>query len=192
MAARAPNTPIVELTPRGEEIDFLGCHLRIVRSHFKGKTYLFRWPSTRAMNAVREKIRGVTHWRRWGRKLDLDEVTKELNPILRGWCNYFRTGNASRHFRSIDRYVTDRLQALLRRRRCHQGRQRNRRRSSGIATGRTPASSAITASTSCSAPSATPELRMQPEKVIGKPCAGERHARFERGPQMNRPNRQVI
>jgi len=80
------------------------------------------------MNAVREKIRGLTHRRRWGRKLDLDEVTKELNPILRGWCNYFRTGNASRHFRSIDRYVTDRLQALLRRRRCHQGRQRNRRR----------------------------------------------------------------
>jgi RNA-directed DNA polymerase len=79
-------TRIVELTPRGEGIDFLGCHLRIVRSHFKGKTYLSRWPSTRAMNAVREKIRGVTHWRRWGRKLDLDvpeNGTHGLNGGLR-------------------------------------------------------------------------------------------------------------
>jgi len=121
-------TRVVALTLRGEGFHFLGCHLRIVRSHFKGKTYLFRWPSTKAMNAVQEKIRGVTNWRRWGRKLDLDEVAQALNPILRGWGNYFRTGNASRHFTSIDRYVAERLRALLRRRRCHQGRGRNRRR----------------------------------------------------------------
>jgi group II intron reverse transcriptase/maturase len=119
-------TRVVELKLRGDGFEFLGCHLRLVRSHFKGKTYLFRWPSTKAMNAVREKIRSVTHWRRWGRKLDLDEVTAELNPILRGWGNYFRTGNASRHFHDIDRYVTERLWALLRRRRCHQGRGRTR------------------------------------------------------------------
>jgi RNA-directed DNA polymerase len=119
-------TRVVELRLRGEGFEFLGCHLRIVRSHFKGKTYLFRWPSTKAMNAVREKIRNVTHWRRWGRKLDLDEVIADLNPILRGWGNYFRTGNASRHFNAIDRYVTERLWALVRRRRCHQGRGRAR------------------------------------------------------------------
>ena len=121
-------TRVVELTLRGEGFNFLGCHLRIVRSHFKGKTYLFRWPSTKAMKAVREKIRSVTNWRRWRRKLDLDEVASELNPILRGWGNYFRTGNASRHFNSIDRYVAERLRALLRRRRCHQGRGRHRQR----------------------------------------------------------------
>lgn len=120
-------TRIVELRPRGEGFDFLGCHLRIVRSHFKGKTYLFRWPRTKAMNAVRERIREVTDWRRWTRMRDIREVIEELNPILRGWCNYFRTGNASRHFTSIDRYVTERLHRLLRRRRCHQGRGRNAR-----------------------------------------------------------------
>ncbi len=121
-------TRVVELTLRGEGFNFLGCHLRIVRSHFKGKTYLFRWPSTKAMKAVRAGVREVTHWRRWGRKLDLEKVTGALNPILRGWGNYFRTGNASRHFHTIDCYVTERLCALLRRRRCHQGRGRNRRR----------------------------------------------------------------
>lgn len=120
-------TRIVELEPRGAGFDFLGCHLRIVRSHFKGKTYLFRWPRTKAMNAVRERIRAVTNWRRWYGALDLHEVIAQLNPILRGWGNYFRTGNASRHFNSIDRYVTACLHRLLRRRRTHQGRGRNRR-----------------------------------------------------------------
>jgi group II intron reverse transcriptase/maturase len=120
-------TRVVELGVRGEGFDFLGCHLRIVRSHFKGKTYLFRWPRAKAMNAVREKIREVTNWRRWWRMRDIREVIDELNPILRGWGNYFRTGNASRHFNNIDRYVTDRLQRLLRRRRSHQGVGRNKR-----------------------------------------------------------------
>lgn len=120
-------TRIVELTPHGEGFEFLGCHLRIVRSRFKGKTYLFRWPRTKAMNAVRERIRAVTNWRRWyGGPLDLKAVNAELNPILRGWGTYFRTGNASRHFNSIDRYVAIRLRCLLRRRRTHQGRGRNR------------------------------------------------------------------
>jgi RNA-directed DNA polymerase len=127
LALHPEKTRIVELAVRGEGFDFLGCHLRIVRSHFKGKTYLFRWPRSKAMTAMRARIRSVTNWRRWMRMEDIREVIDELNPILRGWCNYFRTGNASRHFTSIDRYVTDCIVRLLRRRRCHQGRGRNQR-----------------------------------------------------------------
>jgi len=127
LALHSDKTRVVELRVRGEGFDFLGCHLRIVRSHFKGKTYLFRWPRTKAKVAIRERIRQVTNWRRWMRMEDIREVIDELNPILRGWCNYYRTGNASRHFNSIDRYVTDCLVRLLRRRRCHQGRGRNQR-----------------------------------------------------------------
>lgn len=37
----------------------------------------------------------------------------ELNPILRGWGNYFRTGNAAKKFRQIDWYVTRRLFRLM-------------------------------------------------------------------------------
>lgn len=127
LALHPDKTRVVELRVRGEGFDFLGCHLRIVRSHFRGKTYLFRWPRRKAMVALRERIRQVTDWRRWRRMEDIREVIAELNPILRGWCTYFRTGNASQHFQAVDRYVTDRLVRLLRRRRCHQGRGRNRR-----------------------------------------------------------------
>ena len=78
------------------------------------------------MVAIRDRIRQVTNWRRWNRMEDIRDVIAELNPILRGWCNYYRTGNASRHFHDIDRYVTTCLIRLLRRRRCHQGRGRHR------------------------------------------------------------------
>jgi len=43
-------------------------------------------------------------------------VIAELNPILRGWGNYFRTGNAAVKFVQIDRYVARRLGGLMRKR----------------------------------------------------------------------------
>jgi hypothetical protein len=90
-------TRIVELGLDGGGFDFLGCHLRIVRSAFNGRTYLFRWPGQKAMKRVRGRIR-------------------ELNPVLRGWGNYFRTGNASLRFQQIDLYTRRRLLVLMARR----------------------------------------------------------------------------
>ena len=40
----------------------------------------------------------------------------DLNPVLRGWGNYFRTGNASAKFHQVDRYVHHRLVRLMERR----------------------------------------------------------------------------
>ena len=42
-------TRVVELGLGKAGFEFLGCYLRIVRSHFKGSRYLFRWPSRKAM-----------------------------------------------------------------------------------------------------------------------------------------------
>jgi hypothetical protein len=50
-------------------------------------------------------------------------------------------------------------------------------------TGHTGASWRSMACTDCSAPSATPESCMRPEKILGQPCAGNPHARLARGPQ---------
>ena len=58
---------------------------------------------------------------------------------------------------------------------------------SAVRTGRTAASSKITVCSSCWVRSATPEACMLREKTIGKPCAGNPHARFERGPQVLGP-----
>lgn len=106
-------TKIAELGIGKEGFDFLGCHFRIVRSHFKGRCYLFRWPSPRAMNAIRDKVRRLTGRRRWAGMRDVCEVIALLNPVLRGWGGYFRTGNASKQFNDLDSFIRSRLTRLV-------------------------------------------------------------------------------
>lgn len=106
-------TKIVETGVGKEGFQFLGCYLRIVRSKYSERTYLFRWPSPKKMSSLRERIRDLTDRRRCSGVKDIREVIRTLNPLLRGWCNYFRTGNASRQFNAIDRYVRERLVSLL-------------------------------------------------------------------------------
>ena len=106
-------TRIVELGLGKDGFNFLGCYLRIVRSQFKGRTYLFRWPSKKAMQRVRDRIRELTDRVRRAGSKDIREAIRDLNPVLRGWGNYFRTGNASLKFRQVDRYVERRLVGLL-------------------------------------------------------------------------------
>jgi group II intron reverse transcriptase/maturase len=107
-------TRIVELGLGKEGFVFLGCYLRIVLSHVKRREYLFRWPSPKAMNHIRARIRALTDRRRWAGMKDIQQVVDVLNPVLRGWGNYFRTGNASWKFQQVDRYVNQRLVRLLR------------------------------------------------------------------------------
>ena len=45
--------------------------------------------------------------------MELEDVIYDLNLFLRGWGNYFRTGNAAIKFKALDRYVWWRLTRLL-------------------------------------------------------------------------------
>jgi len=107
-------TRIVHLRRRG--IDFLGCHLRMGCSQQYRRWYLYRWPSQRSMKRIRARIKEITQIQHSGRK-KLEEVIEELNPILRGWGEYFRTGNAAHKFTHIDAYVRKRLVIFQNRRR---------------------------------------------------------------------------
>ena len=109
-------TRVVDLSQGREGFDFLGCHLR---KRFSGRVwvrtqrrvyYLQRWPSRRAMTQVRARIRQLTSRRRC--HTDLRVIIADVNPVVRGWGAYFRTGNAARHFTQLDRYVVDRLRGL--------------------------------------------------------------------------------
>lgn len=104
-------TRIVELTRGKQGFDFLGFHLHKVESwKWRGKWYLQRWPSTRAMNSIRARIRELTDRRYSG--LPIDAAVDRLNPVLRGWGNYFRYGNSAKKFAQIDSYVHERLAIL--------------------------------------------------------------------------------
>jgi RNA-directed DNA polymerase len=114
-------TKAVDLTQGRQGLDFLGCHFharmsgrlwehkRIIRY------YLHRWPSQQAMKRLRAKIRDRTGRNRTG--TDIRDVIADLNPLLRGWGNYFRTGNAATKFRQVDWYVAGRLNWLMARKR---------------------------------------------------------------------------
>ena len=110
-------TRIVDLREGREGFDFLGCHLH---ARVSGKLlergmrryYLHRWPSARSMKRVRQRVKELTGRNRNGVK-DVRVLILDLNPILRGWGNYFRTGNAAQKFRQIDVYVEKRLRNFL-------------------------------------------------------------------------------
>lgn len=109
-------TQVVETGLGKEGFVFLGCYFRAVRSYFTQRTYLFRWPSPKAMKSIRAKVRALTDRRRRAGMKDIRDVIADLNPVLRGWGNYFRTGNATDKFQQLDRYVCRRLRRLLARR----------------------------------------------------------------------------
>lgn len=107
-------TRLVGLYGGKEGFDFLGFHFRKLpsRSSPKKRLYCYSWPSNTAMKRVRQKVKANTGY---GKRLQLSiqEVVEALNPILRGWVNYFRIGNSGQRFTKLDRYVFHRM-ALFR------------------------------------------------------------------------------
>jgi RNA-directed DNA polymerase len=114
-------TRLVMLANGAEGFDFLGYHHRLVMSRRWRKRYCQRWPSRRAMTAVRTKIRAITAVRS-RLKWPIGRVVAELNPVLRGWSNYFRWGNSVKRFSQIDNYVHEMLALFDSKKRGRSGR----------------------------------------------------------------------
>jgi hypothetical protein len=72
---------------------------------------LQRWPSSRAMRRIRQRVKDCTP--RGACHRPLRDTVAQLNPVLRGWGAYFRTGNAATKFGQVDGYVAWRLKRLL-------------------------------------------------------------------------------
>jgi group II intron reverse transcriptase/maturase len=102
-------TRLVDLRRGKGSFVFLGCTIRKKRSILRNPRayYLHRWPSPKAMQKLRDRVRTITDKRCSG--WDVKQIIAELNPVLRGWGNYFRTGTCSREFHKIDDYVFLRL-----------------------------------------------------------------------------------
>jgi group II intron reverse transcriptase/maturase len=104
----------VELSWGKQGFEFLGCYLRkrlsgpIWEKERKRVYFLQRWPSQRSMKRVRQRVKKLTGRHRNGVK-DVRVIIRDLNPVLRGWGNYFRTGNAATKFNQVDTYVWERL-----------------------------------------------------------------------------------
>jgi RNA-directed DNA polymerase len=116
LTVNAAKTRIVDAT---DGFDFLGMHFRLkpMRSNPK-RRFCYRWPSTRAMQSIRHKIRDAIGY---DDLYSLEEKIRAINPLLRGWGQYFRHSNAHRHFKKIDSYVYTKLVGFLRRKHKRRG-----------------------------------------------------------------------
>ena len=91
----------------GETFDFLGYTFGRLYSPRTGQAYLGHRPADKKVRKFRESL-----GEQMGRKslwLEPDEMVGRLNCRLRGWANYFRLGSVSKAYRSVDRYVEQRL-----------------------------------------------------------------------------------
>ncbi|MBT7915274.1 group II intron reverse transcriptase/maturase [Candidatus Bathyarchaeota archaeon] len=103
-------TRLVDMGSEGFE--FLGFHFHKSRSRRTGKIVPYTWPGQKAMKSVRSRIRQLTDRR--DQRIPLMEVIARLNPVIRGWRNYFRIGNATKKLQDLDRYVRQRLSIAAR------------------------------------------------------------------------------
>ena len=175
-------TRIVHLQVGGAGFDFLGFHHRLVRvtsrrNHRRSVTFLARWPADRAMQHARDRIRELT--RRSRLLLPVEVIVDEVNRFLRGWAAYFRYGNSRGRFEKIKRYVRMRLALVI-------AKRHRRSRAFGWSGAGLPVPGPPRADQPCREPSSLPGLsgpggrnRMPAVNGVGKPCAGEPHARID-------------
>jgi RNA-directed DNA polymerase len=104
-------TKVVDATQRGG-FDFLGYHFE------RGQ----KWPRKKSLNRLREKLREHTR-RNHGQSLD--SIIGRINPILRGWYNYFRFSKLNA-LQSVDGWIRGRLRSILRKRAKRKGRAKGK------------------------------------------------------------------
>jgi RNA-directed DNA polymerase len=109
-------TKIINMEKEG--FDFLGFSFKKVIHPIKKVRTTYFWPSKRAEKSIREKIRKITNP---SRPIKVKQVIKELNPVIRGWVNYFRIGNSTKKFNKIRLYSANKVRKFIRRRRNKSG-----------------------------------------------------------------------
>lgn len=111
LVPKESTTRIVELAVGGEGFDFLGFHHRLVRSRPRNGqrrvVFLARWPSDRAMQHARDRVRAITA-RTWLR-MPVEVIVRDINEFLCGRTGYFRFGHSAERFSKLRQCVRMRV-----------------------------------------------------------------------------------
>ena len=92
--------------------DLLGFRIKRRPWRAGNRHVAYTFPSQRALRSVMHRIKTLTQ--RNTTYLSLDELIHALNPILRGWCNYFRHAASKRCFAYLSYYLWWRVMRWLR------------------------------------------------------------------------------
>ena len=115
-------TKIVDMRDGKKGFDFLGFHHRQSMSKKYKKRYTLKFPKKSSVKKFKQTIKEKTAMRTT-LVLPIDEIIERINPILRGWMNYFKFGNSSKVFHSIDSYIHERLALWLAKKHRKSGRR---------------------------------------------------------------------
>jgi RNA-directed DNA polymerase len=102
---------------KGDSFGFLGFEFRLVLSLTGARRPNYQ-PKLKKRTALLEKLRAV--FRRFASQ-PVRRVIEEINPILRGWVNYFAVGHASRCFSFSKDWVEKKIRRHLMRARKRHG-----------------------------------------------------------------------
>ncbi len=96
-----------------EGFDFLGFHIQ--RRHKRGtaKRVVYTYPSKKALASIIGRVRALTSR---SSHPTLAVLLRQLNPVLQGWCTYFRYGVSKATFGYLDQYTWHRVVRWLRKR----------------------------------------------------------------------------
>ena len=109
-------TQIINLKT-GETFGFLGFDFRRVKTK-QGKWGVLKTPKMKARTNLLRKLKEIF---RSHQSQPIDRVIHLINPILRGWTNYFRVGNSSRCFGYVKDWVEKKVRRNLMRARKLRG-----------------------------------------------------------------------
>ena len=167
-------TRLVSLADGRDGFDFLGFHHRLVKSwKWRGRYYLNRWPSTRAMDSIRAKVRDRTDRRYASAPMEVI-VGSTSTPCCGAGGTTSGTATPAGSSHAVDSYVHQRLARLASIKHGLRGINWGQPvRPPVAADPRHPPAHRNRRPVGCAC------LTMND---VGEPCAGEPHARFDRGP----------
>ena len=102
---------------KGESFGFLGFEFRRMRS-LRGKCWAYYSPKLKQRTALLRKLKDI--FRRFVSQ-PVNRVIELINPIVRGWVNYFAIGHASRCFGYVKYWMERKVRRHLMRSRNRQG-----------------------------------------------------------------------
>jgi RNA-directed DNA polymerase len=117
------------ITHIDEGLDFLGWRIQRHRRPGDDRYYVYTYPAKKALAAICRKVKAACRGTSVNQPLSV--LLHRLNPMLRGWCAYFRPGVSSKTFGFLASFGWRQVMAWLRRKHRKTGWKALRRRYCG-------------------------------------------------------------
>ncbi|MBL8676656.1 MAG: group II intron reverse transcriptase/maturase, partial [Alphaproteobacteria bacterium] len=104
------NQEKTRITKITDGFDFIGFHFVKRKSPKSDKSTIYIFPSKRAQQTIRNKLKYVTSRRA---PIKPEEFIEVIRPVVMGWVNYFCHTNASDAFRGLQRFINIRFRRYL-------------------------------------------------------------------------------